>query len=106
MRFLLLSIGLRESGTREVGMDWKSKIRQSIMESGVVLDEDVVEELAVHAAAAYQTMRADGCDAVEAERHVGELIDSWRRQAPNLRRRANRAVAVEPAALESIRFGH
>src|SRR5262245_50641873 len=89
---------------REARMDWKSRIRESVVESGTVLDEDVIEELADHVAAAYQRMRADGCDAVEAESHAAELIDSWRRQAPSLRRRSNQPIVVEPPSLESRCF--
>src|SRR5262245_37108723 len=85
-------------------MDWKSRIRESINQSGVVLDEDVIEELSIHAATFYQAKRADGCDKLEAERHVLELIDSWRAVAPNLRRRANHAVAVEAPTIAPRRL--
>jgi hypothetical protein len=85
-------------------MDWKRRIRESLQESGVVLDEDVVEELAAHLAAAYQTMRAEGSDEAEAESHATRLIDSWRRQAPYLRHRSNRSALVEVPSEMSSRF--
>jgi predicted permease len=101
---LSLSIVSQKLGTREVHMDWKRKIRESLQESGVVLDEDVVEELSAHLAAAYQTMRADGCGEAEAVSHVDRLIDSWRRQAPHLRHRSNRSAPVEVPSAASTRF--
>src|SRR5690348_3599217 len=54
----------------QVHMDWKATIRESAMKSGVVLDEDIVEELSDHAGIVYQTMRSDGSEPAEAEQHV------------------------------------
>jgi hypothetical protein len=85
-------------------MDWKARIRESAMKSGVVLDEDIVEELSDHAGIVYQTMRSDGSAPSEAQQHVIELIDSWCREAPKLRRRSNRTAHVDPPPLRSRRF--
>jgi putative ABC transport system permease protein len=77
-------------------MDWKSRIRESALKSGVDLDEDVVEELSEHAVVVYQTMLLDGCERAEADAYLAELIDSWGREAPKLQRRSNRPMAAEP----------
>src|SRR5438477_335879 len=76
-------------------MNWKTRIRDASAAAGQVLDDDILEELATHAICAYETARAEGCDAVEAERQVLTLVDSWICEAPQLRRRPRRPHVVE-----------
>jgi putative ABC transport system permease protein len=85
-------------------MDWKSRIRGLFTASAANVDEDVIEELSEHAAAAYERMLSDGSEATEAARHVAELVQSWAREAPNLRRRSNRPPAVEASPVLPRRF--
>jgi len=57
-------------------MDWKSRIRELFTASAASVDEDVIEELSEHAAAAYERMLSDGSEATEAAHHVVELVQS------------------------------
>ena len=41
------------------------------------VDDDIVEELAQHAAAIYESARAEGCETDEAERRVSDQIQAW-----------------------------
>src|SRR5258708_33076772 len=74
-------------------MDWKTRIRSAL---GSTLDDDVLEELAQHAAATYASARAEGCDAEEAERRVTRQIHAWATDPALLRRRPKREPAIEP----------
>src|SRR5262249_3104431 len=62
---------------------------------GQVLDDDILEELSVHATYAYETARAEGCDVTEAEAHVEALIKSWIEEASQLKRRPRRPFLIE-----------
>src|SRR6201988_5030401 len=73
-------------------MDVKARLRAAL----ITLDDDVVEELAQHAAATYASARAEGCDAAEAERRVDDQIQAWVADPALLRRRPKRPVAVLP----------
>ena len=85
-------------------MDWRAKIRAEL--SGAC-DDDVIEELAQHARAEYETARADGATAEEAETRVSDLLARWRADADALRRRSRRAPAVEapPSAQPALLAG-
>jgi putative ABC transport system permease protein len=74
-------------------MDWKSRVRAAFV---VPPDEDVIEELAQHAAATYAAARAEGADTPEAERRVDAQIAAWTANQTLLRRRARSAAAVTP----------
>ena len=74
-------------------MDWKAQIRSAI---GPTADDEVLEELAQHAAATYASARAEGCDTAEAERRVAEQIRAWAASPTLLRRRPRRDSAIEP----------
>lgn len=76
-------------------MDWKARIREAFP-NGRRPDEDVVEELAQHAAAVFEAARADGSDDAEASRRVAAQIVAWAADADLLTRRPRRAPAVEP----------
>ena len=74
-------------------MNWKARLAESLQ-----VDEDVLEELAQHAAATYATARAEGLDEADAERRVGEQIDAWIANPAPLRRRPKRDAVVAPPA--------
>ena len=84
-------------------MDWKTRIRAAL--HPVPLDEDVAEELAQHAAAAYASARAEGCEPAEAERRVDREIEAWRADGALLRRRPKREPAVVPPAATASFLG-
>lgn len=79
-------------------MDWTADIRQRLARHQAAPDEDVVLELAQHAAAAFEAARADGAGADEARDRVERLADTWCREAAGYRRRPRRGAAVEPPA--------
>jgi hypothetical protein len=87
-------IALRAFDTREVNVDWKSVIRESLTASGHTLDEDVVDELATHANDFYQARVFDGLDAADAKQQTNALITSWCGDAGVLKRRPRRAQAA------------
>ena len=76
-------------------MDWKTRM-ESALEAAI--DEDVLEELAQHAAATYASARAEGCDAAQAEARVAEQIQAWAADPAIRRRRPKRPAVVEPPA--------
>jgi putative ABC transport system permease protein len=76
-------------------MDWHARVRAAFG-AHPVTDDDVVEELAQHAAAAFEAARAEGCDTVEAERRVQVQLAAWASQNEVLTRRPWRPPAVEP----------
>src|ERR1051325_6122679 len=57
-------------------MDWKSRIRAAVNAQGHTVSEDIVEELAAHAAAFYQSRINDGCASADAEQDTQALIIS------------------------------
>ena len=76
-------------------MNWKDEVRAAFGSRAV--DDDVVEELAQHAALAHERLMADTSDQREAERQVRRLIAQWAAD-PVLanRRRRGRTEAVPP----------
>ena len=77
-------------------MSWPEFVRDVLARRGSPADEDVVEELAQHAAAACEAARADGLDRTDAEQHVRALVDAWCQDPRRLRPRSRRAGLVEP----------
>src|SRR5688500_4117792 len=76
-------------------MDWKARIRLALAPP---VDEDVLEELAQHAAATYAAARAEGCDAAQAEERVSVQIQAWAADPAICRRRPKREPAIERPA--------
>ena len=76
-------------------MSWRQRIESACAPAR--LDDEIVEELALHAEAAYASARADRCDAPEAERRVDALIAAWTGGPSRLRRR--------PSALQAYLYG-
>jgi predicted permease len=77
-------------------MDWRDAVRAAFHAAMAAPDDDVIEELALHAEAAYEAARAEGLSPAEAEGRVAGQIEAWRMEAHDLRRRPPRPKAVEP----------
>jgi predicted permease len=73
-------------------MEFKSRLRAALPD----VDEDIVAELTDHAKATYESARASGYDADEAERRVEIQIQAWVDNADSLRRRPKTLPAVTP----------
>ncbi|MEX2662263.1 MAG: ABC transporter permease [Vicinamibacterales bacterium] len=69
-------------------MDWKQRIRLELSRTGTVPDEGILDELAQHARAMYDSARADGASREEAEHRVDLQIAVWAGDAPLLKRPA------------------
>lgn len=64
--------------------------------AGSSVDPDVLEELAQHAEATYDSLRADGLSGSDAIAKIDALIDGWRTNPASLRRAVRRSAAVAP----------
>jgi predicted permease len=91
-------------------MDWKARVSAAFGDKGRP-DDDVIEELAQHAADAFHTARASGRDESAALADVDRQVASWAGDPAALRRRARReAEPVPPAStgwtglLQDVRF--
>jgi predicted permease len=78
-------------------MDWNARVRAAFA-SRSLPDDDVIEELAQHAAAAFEAARADDCDPAEAEHRVEAQLVAWAAEDVMLARRPRRPPAVIPPA--------
>ncbi len=76
--------------------DWSQRIDAAFAGTGV--DRDIIEELAQHAEATYESHRADGLSSEHASERIDALIDGWRTNPAALRRIVKRAPAVAPPA--------
>ena len=86
-------------------MNWTTRVRDALKNTATVPDDDVIEELAQHARALYDTARADGCTEQEADARVAGLLGVWTNESSALRRRSRRPAAVTPPpAFSSSRF--
>jgi putative ABC transport system permease protein len=74
----------------------RERIRSAF--AGSAVDPDILEELAQHAEATYDALRADGASEADALARIDQLIEGWRTDPVALRRIVKRAVAVIPAA--------
>jgi putative ABC transport system permease protein len=74
-------------------MNWKARLARSLQ-----VDDDILEELAQHAASTYASARAEGLDEADAERRVTQQIDVWMANPALLRRRPRREPALVPPA--------
>src|SRR5262245_16679960 len=79
-------------------MDWRAEIRREFARLGSQVDDGVVEELAQHAAAAFEAARADGQPAVDAEAKIRMLIESWCASTTGPRRIKQISVLVSAPA--------
>src|SRR3954453_22669444 len=80
-------------------MNWQRRIEEALRPQQ--LDDEVLEELAQHAAATYAQARAEGCDTGAAERRTVRQIEVWASNPSVLRRRPRRAPAVIPPPTRS-----
>jgi putative ABC transport system permease protein len=80
-------------------MDWKSRVRSTFAASPRIPEDDVIEELAHHARAIYETARADGDSHDAADRRVADQLERWRLDASALRRASRRPPAIAPPPL-------
>ena len=78
--------------------DFKTRVQQALTAAGHRPDDDICEELAAHAASAYETARADGCDEADALQRVESVIAVWCRDADRLKRRPKHDPVVVPPA--------
>ncbi|HSL22257.1 MAG TPA: ABC transporter permease [Vicinamibacterales bacterium] len=76
-------------------MDYRDRIRAEFA-GRPAPDEDVIEELAEHAAALYRSARAEGCSREEAERRLQGQLSAWTQDAARLQRRTRRLPAPVP----------
>lgn len=76
--------------------DWKRRIAHALASAGHAVDDDVVEELAQHAAAAYASARAEGIEEDHAEARVAKMIATWVAEGGRLKRIRRTAPAIEP----------
>jgi predicted permease len=77
-------------------MDWNARLRAAFSGIADAPPADVLEELAQHAAAIYETARASGCSHEEADRRVADQIAGWCSEAALLRHRSRRPSAIVP----------
>lgn len=75
-------------------MDWKAQLRRTLGNAVPQLDEDVIEEIAQHAAALYERARADGLESSAARRRVEDQLAALAREADAMRRPPRRAPAI------------
>jgi putative ABC transport system permease protein len=64
--------------------------------AGTLIDRDILEELAQHAEATYDALRADGVSADDAVARIDALIEAWRQDPSSLQRVMKRAPAIAP----------
>jgi predicted permease len=76
-------------------MDWTARVKAAF-EDRPLPDDDVIEELAQHAAALYQAARAEGCVTDEANARVERQLATWTRDGSLLHRRRRRTAAPVP----------
>ncbi len=80
-------------------MTMKNRIRQALAAAGHIPDDEILDELAQHAQAMYETARADGATPAEADARLDQQIALWCADAERLTRRTSRAPVVHaPAA--------
>ena len=76
--------------------DWTRRITDHLQAAGHRVEHGVVEELGQHAAAAYETARAEGLEPGDATARVDSLIREWTAAGARLHHRTSARPAVEP----------
>jgi len=84
--------------------EWKTRIRETCANAGHVLDEDVLEELSLHASSEFQKVRAGGMDEAEALRHVEAIVEAWSHDPLMLCRRPRRPPLLESPSASTRRL--
>lgn len=85
--------------------DWNAHIAGASCDAGRPLDADVVEELAQHAASAFDAARARGESDEEANAYVTALIATWIERADALSRPATLTAPVPPPSTSRLAAG-
>ena len=83
-------------------MDWTARLRDAF--GSATPEPAVVDELAQHAEAVYDELRADGVAADEADRRVDALIARWVTEAPALKHRVRRPPVPTPPPMSRRRL--
>jgi putative ABC transport system permease protein len=87
-------------------MDWKNEVRRQFEAAGHALDDEVLAELAGHAADLEASARRDGADAGAARAFVVDAVARWTASPGGFRRRAGRQPQpVAPAAAGPLLSG-
>src|SRR5262245_47030072 len=73
---------------------WSKQIEAAFTNTGI--DRDILEELAQHAEATYDALRADGVSETDALAKTDQLIDGWRTNPASLQRAIKRVTIVTP----------
>lgn len=84
-------------------MDWRTHVREAFGADSLP-DNDVIEELAQHAAATYEAAVADGREPADAVREVAAQISSWTRDRVVRRRRPRRPPLSDAPPSSRSRF--
>lgn len=80
-----------------------ARVRSAFVGSPV--DPDVIDELALHAEATFDALRADGVSEPDAIARIDQLIDGWRRDPLALRRVTRTAAVVPPGESRAMFSG-
>jgi len=84
-------------------MDWSSDVRAALRRNGAEPDEQVVLEIAQHAAAAFAAARAEGHPPEEAAEAIRQQIERWCRDVAKYPQRSTARPAVTPPPMGSSR---
>ena len=84
-------------------MNWNTIVREAF-DGRPMPDHDIIDELAQHAALAYEAARADGDGVEVAQRRVRDLIRGWAAESALLERRPRRAAVVAPPRTDATRL--
>jgi predicted permease len=90
--------------TPRSALDWSHEARAGLRRYQTDPDEQVVLELAQHAAAAFERERADDVPSDEAARRIREQLEIWCRNVAAYPRRQTPAAAVTAPPIGSSRF--
>ena len=83
-------------------MNWSDEVAAAFARQRTAADASVIEEMAQHAAAAYEAARADGASASDAESAVRALIGSWCAGTTGPKRLDRPAPSVRAARIDAI----
>ncbi len=77
-------------------LDWKPRVRAAFENRGSQPEDDVLEELAGHAQAVYESARSGGLSHEHACNAVKRQIECWQKDAAGLRRSVGQRRSIEP----------
>lgn len=75
---------------------WDARLRAALADVNPPVEQDIVEELAQHARATWDSAISGGASEADADARVAELVARWRRDARTLRRRRAQLPAIAP----------